>query len=291
MTETIATTPGLTCSANTLRFADLPTRAAAAAAAGFSGLGLRVSDLRGLDDARVHELFAEHRLRTLELEHTWDWAADGADEVEAVMFGFADRIGVRQINVPMFYAHPLDELVRPFRGLCDRAADHGVLIGFEFLPYAHVRSLGQAWQVVAAAERPNGGVVVDLWHWRRSGATIADLAAIPPERITSVQLCETRPDPLPDSAQEARHHRELPGHGVGSDGRTAALLKDFVAHGISCPVSVEVFSDALDALPAAEAATLAAHAGTSVLAAAGWPHPHWTVSTEVRRIHAGQQLQ
>jgi sugar phosphate isomerase/epimerase len=270
----------LACSANTLRFADLTTRVAAAAAGGFTGLGLRVADYvdSAMDDATIRDLLAENGLQTLELEHTWDWAADKPHPIEAAMFRFADRIGVRQLNVPMFAAHPLGDLAGPFGALCDRAADHGLLVGFEFLPYSHVRTIRDAWEVVASADRPNGGLVIDFWHWRRSAATLSDLSDIPASRIISLQLCEARTQTMPDLAHEARHHRELPGAGVGADGQTAALVRGLADRGISCPVSVEVFSDALDAQPARQAAATAAAAGAHVLAEADWAPVAWTIN-------------
>lgn len=260
----MATVPALACSANTLRFADLPTRAAAAAAAGFRGLGLRVSDYLDtpLDDAAIVDLLDGHGLRILELEHTWDWAT-GPDPVEKVMFRFADRIGVRHLVVPMFAGHLHDELVAPFGRLCDRAADHGLTVGLEFLPYSRVRTLEEAWRIVADADRPGGGVVLDLWHWFRSGATPGDLEPIPADRFVGIQLNDVLPVPLDDATTEARHHRRLPGRGAGD---TPGLLSALREHGVGVPASVEVFSDELDALPAGDAARRAFQAGSSVLA-------------------------
>lgn len=274
-------TPALTCSANTLRFADLPTRVSAAAAAGFTGLGLRVADYlaAGMSDEDVRDLLDRHGLRVLELEHTWDWAA-GEDPVEAAMFRLADRIGVRQLNAPMFTPHPVADLVEPFAALCDRAAAHGVLVGFEFLPYSHVRTLGEAWEVVAAADQPNGGIVIDLWHWFRSGATPDDLAGIPASAITSLQLCDVLPDAGPDLADEARHRRLLPGQGAGD---TLGVLRALRDRGVRAPASVEVFSDELDARPAAEAARLAFDAGAAALDRAGFSPAPWTTNLEEAR--------
>lgn len=264
----------LTCSASTLRMADLPTRAAAAAAAGFVGLGLRTTDIlgSGLTDEEIGDLLDRYGLRVLELEHLWDWA-QGPDPAEEAIFRFADRVGIRQLNVPMFAEHPLDDLVEPFGALCDRAADHGVLVGFEFLPYSGVRTIGEVWQVVSGADRPNGGIILDLWHWFRSGASVADLADIPASAFTSVQLCDVAAVPGPEMAEESRHGRLLPGAGAGD---TFGLLLALRERGIGVPVSVEVFSDVLDAQPAAESARQAYDAGASVLRKAALAAPSWT---------------
>lgn len=266
----------LTCSASTLRGADLPTRAAAAAAAGFVGLGLRISDFldSGLTYEETGDLLDRSGLRVLELEHLWDWA-QGPDSMEEAIFRFADRIGIRQLNVPMFAEHPLADLVEPFGALCDRAAEHGVLVGFEFLPYSGVRTIGEVWQVVAAADRPNGGIIVDLWHWFRSGAQVTDLADIPASAFTSLQLCDVAAEPGPQMAEESRHGRLLPGAGAGD---IQGLLHALRERGIEMPVSVEIFSDDLDAQPAAESARQAYDAGADVLRKAALAAPYWTTT-------------
>ncbi|WP_186382363.1 sugar phosphate isomerase/epimerase family protein [Amycolatopsis rhizosphaerae] len=275
------TTKTLNCSANTLRLADLPTRVAAAAGAGFAGIGLRVTDYldANMADGEIRDLLDQHGLRVLEMEHNWDWAL-GEDPVEKAMFTFADEIGIRHLNVPMFAEHPPADLVEPFGALCDRAAAHGVLVGFEFLPYSHVRTIGEAWEVVAAADRPNGGITVDLWHWFRSGAQPQDLAGIPASVITTVQLCDVAPEPGPDMTEEARHRRKLPGQGAGD---TLTALKALRDNGMVAPVSVEVFSDELDARPPAEAARLAFDTGVKTLERAEFPAPAWTTTREEAR--------
>ncbi|MFE7438956.1 sugar phosphate isomerase/epimerase family protein [Streptomyces chartreusis] len=270
------TQQSLTCSANTLRPADLTTRVEAAAEAGFDGIGLRLSDYLGaeMSDGQIRDLLDRHGVRVLELEHLWDWAL-GEDSVEAAMFSFADRIGARHINVPMFFEHSLPDLVAPFAALCDRAAEHGLLIGFEFLPYSHVRTIGEAWQVVAEAGRPNGGITLDLWHWFRSGAQPRDLADVPASAITTLQMCDVLPEPGPDMTEEARHRRLLPGQGAGD---TLGVLRALRQHGVSAPVSVEVFSDDLDAQPATQAARLAFESGVTVLDRAGVTAPPWATT-------------
>ncbi|MGH3643395.1 MAG: sugar phosphate isomerase/epimerase family protein [Mycobacterium sp.] len=266
----------LTCSSSTLRRADLPTRVAAASAAGFTGLGFRVADYAdsGMELPAIRDLLDRHAMRTLEVEHTWDWALRQVDPVEEAMFAFARAVGFRQLNVPMFYPHTSVELVRGFGELCDRAADFGVLVGFEFLPYSHVAALADAWAIVEAADRPNGGVIIDLWHWFRSDSQAADLGRVPVEKITSLQLCDVLHVPRADLTEEARHHRLLPGQGAGA---TARILDALHGQGFSGPVSVEVFSDDLDAKPTATAAGLAFDAGADVLRQAGIrPEPWFT---------------
>ncbi|ANW63636.1 hypothetical protein BCA37_08510 [Mycobacterium sp. djl-10] len=264
----------LTCSANTLRHADLRTRVAAAAAAGFTGVGLRVPDFAeaGMELGAIRDVLDGHQMLTLEVEYTWDWALPEVDPIEDVVFAFARTVGFRHLVVPMFYPHDRVDIVRGFGQLCDRAQAFGIEVGFEFLPYSHVRTLGQAWSIVEAAQRINGGVVLDLWHWFRSGSTFAQLAQVPVEKITSLQLCDVAAAPHADQTEEARHYRMLPGQGAGP---TAAILTELARRGYGGPASVEVFSDRLDTYTPTAAAELAYVAGVDVLQGAGIEPAPW----------------
>jgi sugar phosphate isomerase/epimerase len=231
-----------------------------------------------MPDGQIRDLLDQHELRVLELEHLWDWGQARPDPAEKTIFRMADQLGARQLNVPMFAEHPLTDLVEPFGALCDRAAEHGLLVGFEFLPYSGVRTLGEVWHVVSAADRPNSGIIIDCWHWFRSGAVPEDLEGIPTSAFTSLQLCDVAAEPGPVMAEEARHRRLLPGEGAGD---TQGLLRALRERGIEVPVSVELFSDDLDARPAAESARLAHDAGAAVLRKAGLAAPDWTTRPTV----------
>ena len=62
--------------------------------------------------------------------------------------------------------HPvtLDAAVEAFALVCDRAAEHGLLVHLEFLPWSAFPNVNAAWDVVRTADRPNGGLIIDSWH-------------------------------------------------------------------------------------------------------------------------------
>ena len=66
-----------------------------------------------------------------------------------------------------------------------------------------------------SADRPNGGLIVDVWHWARAGTTAADLDPVPADRIVSVQLCDVLEDPMEPLRAESLGHRLPPGQGYG----------------------------------------------------------------------------
>ena len=62
---------------------------------------------------------------------------------------------------------PVPELASYLARLCDRAAGFGARVHLEFIPFTIVRTLRTAWDLVRAADRPNGGLVFDTWHFFR----------------------------------------------------------------------------------------------------------------------------
>ena len=63
------------------------------------------------------------------------------------------------------------------------AAGHGLTAVLEFMPWTAVRDLQAAREIVEAAGRPNGGILVDALHLDRSGSTLDQVAALPAARV------------------------------------------------------------------------------------------------------------
>jgi sugar phosphate isomerase/epimerase len=274
----------LTVSAHCLRHADFPTRVTAAAGAGFTGIGLRLSDYEqarsaGLADAQLRDLLSAHGLHVHEVEHTWDWVASNRavhptpDPAEARLFAMVRALGCRQINLYLFEQHPRGLVVDAFGRFSDRAAAYGLRVGLEFIPYSTIATLSAAQEIVEGADRPNAGIVIDAWHWFRSGAQLGELVDLPPRRLISCQLNDVLPIAGHDLAEEARHHRQLPGAGCGDLGGLLSVLKD---KDPTLPLSVEVFSDWLDRHPAGRAARLVFDSAQLVLAESDWRADHRT---------------
>jgi sugar phosphate isomerase/epimerase len=256
-------------------------RAAAAAAAGFAGLSLFADDYRraraqGLSDADLRSVLRDHGLAVAELDPLLSWLPDDgagaglsaegrafAGHGEDEFYAIADALGARALNAVL--ADPPADLARvadAFGALCDRAAAHGLLVTLEFLPWTRIGDAATAARIVAQAGRPDGGVMLDSWHHARSGAPHA---SIPAPLVAAIQLADAPARPEPDPIDETLHRRLLPGAG---DADLAGLLRHLAAGGCRAPIGVEVFSDALAALPVEELAMRAAAAARRVLAAA-----------------------
>lgn len=258
----------LTLSALTLRGAPMAERLDAAAAAGFSGIGLRLDDYRaaladGWTDAKLRARLDHLGLRVTEVEFLTTWGeSPEATEDERTALHIAATYGAVRVHAGLF-ERPADvDLAGRLARLDQRAGRARVRVALEFMPYSAIPSLRAAHDLIERSRSEHTDLLVDAWHWHRAGTSAADLAGIPPQRVASVQLCDCLPDSHIDLRREGRHHRLLPG--VGSVDLTG-LLRDLRDHGVTAPLAVEVLSDSLDALPPRIAAQRAHDAATRVL--------------------------
>jgi sugar phosphate isomerase/epimerase len=148
---------------------------------------------------------------------------------------------------------PVPELAGYFARLCDRAAGFGARVHLEFIPFTIVRTLGIAWDLVRAADRANGGLVFDTWHFFRGEAQFGVLETIPGDRIFCVQLDDAPAVPQ-GSLREETSHRLLPGDGTLD---LTAAIQALHRIGALRWVGPEVISPDLAALSVLDAATLA----------------------------------
>ena len=171
----------------------------------------------------------------------------------------AEIFGARHLNLiaPIASLASVDSLTEQFATTCDRCADAGVAAHLEFIPWPPVDSLRAAWNLVRAADRPNGGIMFDTWHFFRGAPDLALLATIPGERIFSLQLSDGAPDIKESLVKDTFRHRLLPGDGVFD---LSAVVRTLQATGGLRLGGPEVLSTELDALEPAEAARLAAEA-------------------------------
>ena len=159
---------------------------------------------------------------------------------------------------------PVPELAGYFGRVCDRAASFGARVHLEFIPFTVVRTLRIAWDLVRAADRQNGGLVFDTWHFFRGEPQFDVLQTVPGDRIFCVQLDDAPAVPH-GSLREETSHRLLPGDGALD---LTAALRALHRIGALRWVGPEVISPDLAALPVLDAATLAMDRTRAFLATA-----------------------
>ncbi len=253
-------------------------RVRAAAAAGYEGVGLRAEnywDARaaGLDDDAMREIAVQHGVPIVEVEYITAWGTpedrDAAQQVkEQAVFHMARAFGVRHLNTGLLEKLPLDVMTEAFAALCERAGDD-LTVALEFMPYSGVPDLATAWKIIDDADRANGALIVDVWHWARAGMTPADLDPVPADRIVAVQLCDVLEHPMEPLRAESLGHRLPPGQGYGDAvGVVRALREKGVRPRV---VTAEVISDELVSRGVVTAARTTADAAREVLRIAAQP--------------------
>ncbi|GAY19095.1 sugar phosphate isomerase/epimerase [Mycobacterium sp. shizuoka-1] len=130
------------------------------------------------------------------------------------------------------HARLADRLVE----LADLAADYAMTPSLEPMPWTDVQNLQQAVAILTRCAHPNLGLLIDALHYDRGRNTPADLAALPPDWIRYVQICDgvaERPTTVEALRYQGRNARLFPGAG---DIDLIAMLRA-LPRGV--PISVE----------------------------------------------------
>ena len=159
--------------------------------------------------------------------------------------------------------------------VADRAADIGVLVHLEPIPFMPIKDAVTALEIVAEADRPNLGIQIDAWHHFRgpipASANSAEAEAMaescgvffsfPAQRIFAIQVCDAGP-PHGRPFEDTMKRRLFPGEG---EFPLATLIATLRLIGCQAPVSVEVFSDTPSPEQQASAAHQAAESARSLV--------------------------
>lgn len=243
-----------------------------ARSAGFDAVSIwplvyrRATTREGLDGMTMRRLVEDAGLRVTDVDGCGDWLPTPADDSNSDVptifrsiwtrdnfFEAAEAVGATTVVAvalrPDLPRH--DHAVEGFAQLCDDAAERGLRVALEFMPFSGVPDLASAWAIVCDADRHNAGLVIDTGHLTRSGWDAAVLQSIPPKRIFGVQLVDgpaAAPDDLRD---EAMYGRLLPGEG---DFDVAALLAVLGEMGVRADVGPELWQRTWSERPPAEVA-------------------------------------
>jgi sugar phosphate isomerase/epimerase len=180
------------------------------------------------------------------------------------ILAFSAKLGARFVVCPVEDDDPARR-VDTFSRLADLCATYGLDALVEFNPYSACRNLAEAGTLLASANRPNSGYVIDALHLSRSGGYPRDLQTVDPALLKLVHFCDAPvfvagAKSVDDLRKESRTARLLPGEGALTLRELlAALPKD-------CPISVEAPSARLAGLSATERARETFVATTKFLA-------------------------
>ena len=131
-------------------------------------------------------------------------------------------------------------------GLAERAAKHGLRIGFEALAWGtKINRFAQAFDAVQRANHPHLGLILDSFHTLALRDDPVPIAQLPGDKIFFVQLADA-PWVNTDVLSFSRHYRCFPGQG---EFELPKFLGAVLDSGYSGPLSLEIFNDEFRAAP------------------------------------------
>ena len=251
-------------------------RVAAIATTGWSGIGLVEADIRRAREtiglSGLSQLIDEAGLRFREVEILSDWWTEGprrtaADNLKDSLFEAASAIGARNVKVLASLdasPPPWEVFVNEMRELADEAADKGLRLAIEPMPFSsNLQTVREGARFVEEVDRSNVGLTLDTWHQFRAGDDYRDLPKlIDPASLFIVEIDDCLETPSGDLWADTINNRKLPGEGSA---RVEEFTSTILSMGFEGPWGVEIISTEHRALPVAEALKSAARAAKGVI--------------------------
>lgn len=231
---------------------DFNEKLAAISAAGFDGIEIFENDFLAFDGGprEVGQMVRDHGLEISLFQPFRDF--EGMPEPQrARAFDRAERkfdlmgeLGADLVlicsNVSPLALGGTDRTAADFNELGERAAKHGIRVGYEALAWGrHVNDHRDAWEIVRRADHPNVGLILDSFHTLARKIDPETIRSIPGDRIFFVQLADA-PQIEMDLLYWSRHFRNMPGEG---DLDVIGFVRAVAATGYNGVLSLEIFND------------------------------------------------
>lgn len=234
----------------------LQARAEAAAKAGYTGMGLVHADLAAnaasMGLPGIKRVLDDHGIRHVEVEFLSDWffpASDprrkASDLARRDLLEAAAELGARnfKISPELFAVQEADiPLLRDqFARLCEEGREAGTNVLIEMMPFTNVRTIDTALEIIAGADQPNGGLLLDIWHLVRGGMDYSEIAKIPARFLKGIELDDADEQIVGTLFDDTRFSRRLCGEGCFD---IPAFLEGVMAAGFDAPYyGVEIISE------------------------------------------------
>ncbi len=212
----------------------------AAAISAVHGSGLRVTGLQVLRDFEGLS------------GHLHSYKVD----IAKTMLGMCHALGSKLLLVcSSTSAHATGDpeaLARDLRKLAMLAVPLDIRIAYEALSWGkRIKEFPQASDLVSAANSPNLGLALDVFHLLATKTDLDQLDLIDPQKVLLVQLSDFMWLELPSIEERintARHFRVFPGEGLHG-AEVAAFVQKLDEKGYRGDYSFEVFNDDYTQLP------------------------------------------
>lgn len=139
-----------------------------------------------------------------------------------------------------------------FAALAEAGAERGLRVTTE-LGAGTIRNITKAQDALGEIRHANFALLIDTMHFFRSGANVADLAALPIDAIAHVQLCDVpMPAQMDSYMEEALYERRALGDGHLPLQEFVRALPRGIPLGLEMPVRSQMVEGALSISPIAQ---------------------------------------
>ena len=150
----------------------------------------------------------------------------------------AAELGARHMISSAWTTSRTDQnfIVERYAEICDLAKPFGLTVDLEFPSFSRLNSLQEAADIVRAADRSNGGILVDTLYIHFSKVPIEELVDLPSEWFHFMHICDTAENIPPNRdgmIQVARDNRLYVGEGCID-------FKSIIERLPSIPLSIEL---------------------------------------------------
>lgn len=234
----------------------LQERAQAASKAGYTGMGLVHADLMAnaaiMGLSGIKHVLEDNGIKHVEVEFLSDWFVDpsdprrkASDQARRELFEAAAVLGARNLKIsPELFAEEAPDIPRlcdEFARLCEEGRQVGTNIVMEMMPFTNVKTIDTAMEIIAGADQPNGGILLDIWHVARGGMDYSEIAKIPARFLKAIELDDADKYVVGTLFEDTRFQRRLCGEGSFNP---PAFIAAAIAAGFDAPYyGVELISE------------------------------------------------
>lgn len=135
-----------------------------------------------------------------------------------VAISLAAEMGATRMITSVWLSEPAERtyIVDQYGALCDIAYDYGLTVDLEFPTFSTLKTLHAAADIVRAAGRSNGGILIDTIYSEFSGLNLNEIDSLPKDWFHFLHIADV-PSEIPTSnngmIEIARGARLYPGEG------------------------------------------------------------------------------
>jgi len=261
----------------------------AASAGGFTSLAIASTTYadaraRGLSTSDIRRMAEDGGVPLRHLDTLTTWAPLQLDypfdkELSERVNTTIDRgldicaeLGLSQILATAGYLKdgvPLQQLIDGFGDLCQRAANLGIWVDLEPMPFFGCNNVAAAWAVVGGAAQENSGILMDTWHFYKADQTLDVIANIPGRYFHTMQINDAPIAQISETLiEDTIKYRRWPGQG---ELPVTEFMQAIFAKGGIVAVGQEVFSLEADQMAPETAGRIAGETTRAALKTAGIP--------------------